>query len=383
MVVGLARGSSAARGGTLPAFALILAFAVVAFAAMARGAVARANLAASWQAVGADAVVAAPPTGPGLTAAAQRAIIGVPGVQHATAISVTTGTSGQGVSLPVAVVDPRQYAALAAGTPAPPFPAAALARPGRGAAPAGAVPVLVPAAGRAIVGQGSELSVAGRELRLHVVGGLASIAGVPAGSQLVVVPRWALGNLAPPPTVIAVAGPQLDTAALTAAVHRAVPGAQVTLRSRRLAAISGAPLPHGGYVSFAQGAAAAGAFSLLILLLMLLLSARSREMTLARLITMGLGRDQSRRITAVESAPAILAAAVGGAACALILVPLVGPAMDLAAFTGVPVSVPMRADPVALAVATAGLLLLMALTLSVQGALARRLGTGPALRVGE
>jgi putative ABC transport system permease protein len=116
---------------------------------------------------------------------------------------------------------------------------------------------------------------------------------------------------------------------------------------------------------------------------MLVLSARSREVTLARLITMGLGRDQSRRITAVESAPTILAAAVGGAACALILVPLVGPAVDLAAFTGMPVSVPLRADPVALAIATGGLLLLTALSLSVQDALARRLGTGRALRVGE
>jgi putative ABC transport system permease protein len=383
MVVGLARGNSAAQAGTLPAFALILAFAVVAFAAMARGAVVRAETSASWQAAGADAVVAAPPTGPGLTAAARRLITGVPGVRRAATVSVTTGTSAQGVSLPVAVVDPRQYAALAAGTPAPRFPAAALARPGGGAAPAGAVPVLVSPAGRAILSQGSELSVAGRELRLHIAGGLASIAGVPAGSQLAVVPRWALGNLTPPPNVIAITGPRLGTSALISAVHRAVPGAQITLRSRLLAAISGAPLPHGGYVTFAQGAAAAGAFSLLTLLLMLVLSARSREVTLARLITMGLGRDQSRRITAVESVPAILAAAAGGAVCALILVPLVGPAVDLAAFTGMPVSVPLRADPVALAVATGGLLLLAALTLSVQDALARRLGTGPTLRVGE
>jgi putative ABC transport system permease protein len=388
MVVGLARGSSAARAGTLPAFALILAFAVVAFAAMARGAVARANVVASWQAAGADAVVTAPPTGPGLTAAAQRLIIGVPGVQHAAAISVTTGTLPQGISLPVAVVDPRRYAALTAGTPGPRFPAAALARPGAGATPAGAarpgtVPVLVSAAGRAVLSQGSELSVGNRELRLHIAGGLAGLAGVPAGSQLAVVPSWALGNQAPQPTVIAITGPRLDTPALISVVHRAVPGAQITLRSRLLAAISGAPLPHGGYVAFAQGAAAAGALSLLILLLMLVLSARSREITLARLITMGLGRDQSRRITAVESVPAILAAAVGGAACALILVPLVGPAVDLAAFTGMPVSVPLRPDPVALAVATGGLLVLAALTLSIQDALARRLGTGRALRVGE
>ncbi|HKA96826.1 MAG TPA: hypothetical protein VKD66_11230, partial [Streptosporangiaceae bacterium] len=222
MVVGLARGSAAAQTGALPAFALILAFAVVAFAAMARGGVARAGISASWQAVGADAVVSAPPTGPGLTAGARRLITGVPGVRHAATISVTTGTTDQGVSLPVAVVDPRQYAALAAGTPIPRFPAAALARPGAGAAP-GAVPVLVSAAGRAILSQGGGLSVAGRQLRLHIAGGLASIAGVPAGSQLAVVPRWALGHLAPQPTVIAMTGPRLDAAALTSAVHRAVP----------------------------------------------------------------------------------------------------------------------------------------------------------------
>jgi len=82
MVVGLARGSSAAQADTLTAFALILAFAVVAFAAMARAGVARADISASWQAAGADAVVAAPPTGPGLTTAAQHLITGVPGVQR-------------------------------------------------------------------------------------------------------------------------------------------------------------------------------------------------------------------------------------------------------------------------------------------------------------
>jgi len=50
---------------------------------------------------------------------------------------------------------------------------------------------------------------------------------------------------------------------------------------------------------------------------------------------------------------------------------------------GMPVSVPLRADPVALGIAAGGLLLLTGLTLAVQDALARRLGTGPALRVGE
>ena len=166
-------------------------------------------------------------------------------------------------------------------------------------------------------------------------------------------PRWALGNQAPVPAVVALTGPRLDQAALTRTARRAVPGAQVTLRSRVLAAISGAPLPHGGFVSFAQGAAAAAAFSLLVLALTLVLSARSREQTLARLATMGLDAAQSRRIMAVEMLPAVLAAAVGGIACALLLVPLVGPAVDLAAFTGVPVNVALQADPEAIMEAAA------------------------------
>jgi putative ABC transport system permease protein len=212
---------------------------------------------------------------------------------------------------------------------------------------------------------------------------VASIAGAPAGSQFVVLPRWALGKQSPAPTMIAITGPRLDTTALLRTARHAVPGARTTLRTRLLAAISGAPLPHGGLVTFAQGIVSASAFSLLILMLTLVLSTRSREMTLARLTTMGLGPAQSRRITAVETLPAILAAALGGAACTLALVPLVGPALDLAAFTGMPVTVRLHADLVAIAAIAAGLVLLAGLTLTVQDRLARSRGAAQALRVGE
>jgi len=384
LVVGFARGSAAAQAGMLPAFALVLAFAVIAFAVMARGAVARADVSASWQAAGADAVVTAPAVGPGITLAAQHLITGVPGAQRSATVSVVTGTSGQGLQLPVIIVDPQQYAALTAAAPAPAFPVRALASPRAiSGAPAGAVPALLSPAARAILGPGSRLWVTGHQLRIRVAGTVAGIAGAPAGSQFAVLPRWALGKQAPGPTVMAIVGPRLDSAALIRTARRAVPGAQITLRSRLLAAISGAPLPHGGFVTFAQGTIAAGAFSLLTLLLTLVLSARSRELTLARLATMGLGPAQSRRITAVEILPAILAAAVGGTACALALVPLVGPAVNLAAFTGTPVTVPLNADPVAIAAAAGGLLLLAGVALTIETRLARGRGAIQALRVGE
>ncbi len=380
LLVGFARGSAAAAAGVLPAFALVLAFAVIAFAGMARGAVAQADVTASWQAAGADALVTVPAVGAGIAPAAQHRITTVPGVRRSAAVAVAQGTSGQGLQLPVVIVDPGQYAALAATTPGPPFPAAALARP---AAPGRPVPALVSPAAQGILGPRSGLDVAGRQLRIRVAGTVAAIAGGAAGTQFAVVPRWALGPGAPAPTVVAVTGPRLDQAALLRAAHQAVPGAQVTLRSRLLAAIAGAPLPHGGFVSFAQGAAAAGGFSLLVVLLTQVLGARSRELTLARLGTMGLAAAQSRRIMAVETLPAILAAAVGGTVCALLMVPLVGPAVNLAAFTGTPVTVPLRADPAAIAVAAAALLVLGALTLAVSGRLARGRGAARALRAGE
>ena len=394
LLVGFARGRAAAQAGVLPAFALVLAFAVIAFAGMARSAVASADVAASWQVAGADAVVTAPAVGPGITSAAQRQITAVPGVRRWAAVAVAQGTSGQGLQLPVVIVEPGQYAALAATTPGPAFPAAALARgaasagassasPSAGPPSANTVPALISPAGRVILSRRSGLFVAGRQLRIRVTGTVSAVPGGPAGTQFAVLPRWALGAQAPTPTVLVLTGSRLDQGALVRTAKRAVPGAAVTLRSQVQAAIASAPLPHGGFVTFAQGAAAAAGFSLLVVLLTLVLGARSRELTLARLSTMGLATDQSWRIVAVETLPAIAAAAGGGTACALLLVPLAGPAVNLAAFTGTPVTVPLRADPVAIVAAAVALLLLGGLTLTISSRLARGRGAAQALRLGE
>lgn len=384
LVVGFARGNAVAVAGVLPAFALVLAFAVIAFATMARVAVARANVAASWQVVGADAVVTAPATGEGITPAVERRIASVPGVRRWAPIVTTTGTSTQGVQLQVFGVDPRRYAALFTGTSAPPFPAAAI--PGRKrprTAPPSEVPILISPVAKAELGSPARLSVAGRTLAVRVTGVLSEIAGAQQASPFAVLPNWAFGSRVPAPGEIALVGQNLDGAALSRAARTAMPGAQVTLRSRQLAGLSAQPLPHGGFVTFAEGAVTAGAFSLLVLLLTLVLGARAREMTLARLATMGLRPAQARRVVAAEVLPAVLAAAAGGAACALALAPLVGPALDVAAFTGVPVTVPLRPDLLALAVATGGLLAVTLLALTIQSGHASRRGTSQALRVGE
>ncbi len=120
---------------------------------------------------------------------------------------------------------------------------------------------------------------------------------------------------------------------------------------------------------------------MLVLLLTLVLAARSRALTLARLSTMGLGAGQGRRLVIAEALPPVLAAAAAGAACAVALVPLLAPVLDLSVFTGSGAPVPVRADLAALAIPVAGLVVLAVATLSAQALLAGRRGAASALRI--
>ena len=148
-----------------------------------------------------------------------------------------------------------------------------------------------------------------------------------------------------------------------------------------LASLAGAALPHGAYVAFALGSGVAAGFCVIVLMLSLVLAARSRALTLARLSTMGLGTGQGRLLVIAEALPPVLAAAVAGVACALALVPLLGPVLDLSVFTGSAAAVPVRADLVALAIPAAGLIILAVATLSAQAIAASRRGAASALRI--
>ncbi len=174
--VGLARSTRTSLTAVLPAFALVLALAVVAFGGMVRQAVLRGEIAASWLQTGADAVVGQPASGIYLTPAAQAAIARVPGVRHVAGALDVDGTLAPadlgGTPVHIAVLDPASYAAVLADTPAPPFPARALAEPARGLA-GSRVPVLVsPSIGPMLRNVGDVISVGGQTVRVRVAGDL-------------------------------------------------------------------------------------------------------------------------------------------------------------------------------------------------------------------
>ena len=180
-----------------------------------------------------------------------------------------------------------------------------------------------------------------------------------------------------------VAGPRLDGARLTAAVHRVLPDASVTLRATALAALTTAPVLQAARTALTQGLATAASFGVLILLMSLLLTAQTRELTLASLATMGLRRWQAQLLLAAETLPPVVAAAIGGVACAWLLAPLVGPSLNLAAFSGTGSAIVVTPAAFPLAASAAGLVLTALVVLASSAVITYYRGSARALRIAD
>ncbi len=381
--LGLVRAARVSGSALLPAFAMVLVLALVSFAGMVRGAVQQGEAAASWQQAGADAVITG--TGP-VTTALQRSVAAVPGVQHLAAAGVATGGLGSAgtAQFDVLLVDPAQYAALLATSPLPPVPAQFTAS-GAGHGSAGQVPALASPGLAAQLGHGpvALLLNAVRPVTVRVVGQAAGMTAVfSAANGYLVLPRQAAAGLGVAPDTLLVTGQSVRESALRTAVRRYDPGATIVFRSRLLAKLAAVPLRRGAYLALALGAGAAACCCLIVLLLSLLLSAAARESALARMSTMGLSAEQARLMVFVELLPQLLAVLAGGLACAVALVPTIGPALSLTVITGSASSVPVQIEPVWLAVAGAALLVLAIATLTGQTMLTDR-NAARSLRMGE
>jgi putative ABC transport system permease protein len=383
--VGLARATRTPAGTILPSFALVLSLAMVAFPAMIAVSVTRADVAASWQQAGADAIIQAP-HGQVITPALQRQISSVPGVVSTAAVVVDDGSLPAGSELSVVFVDPAQYAAVVDQVPGPRFPLAALSgNGGRGQAAAVVPAVATPATAQLVGTAPTDLSVGTSSITIRLAGRVDGVPGASdtPGGAVVVLPLRALAPGPPGPSLMLVAGPGLDAARLSAAVRHALPGGSVTLRATALAALTTAPVPQAAQTALLLGMATAAGFGLLVLLLSLLLTARTREMTLARLATMGLRRWQAQLLLATETLPPVAAAAIGGVACAWLLVPLVGPSLNLAAFSGTGSASVVTPGVVPLVASAAGLVLAALLVLASSAVITYHRGSARALRIAD
>jgi len=298
---------------------------------------------------------------------------------------VTSGSTLNGTIVSVALVQPAKFAALIAQTLNPPIPVAAL----RNAGGSGPVPAIGTPSAIALLGrQPHRLYLTSVDVPVEVavrasVRSVPAISSVASGGVVIMPYSAATGNARQPPTLMLVNGSGLDEHKLSALVSRYLPGASVQYRSSVLAGLSKSPLPRNAYLAFAAGSLTAAGFSLLVLLITLVLGARSRELTLARLGAMGLLSAQGRWLIIAEALPQVLAATIGGIACAVTLASVVGPSLQLSVFAGTTSAIQIQTEPLLLAAVAIGLVLLALATLAAQGAVAARHGSARALRIGE
>lgn len=367
--LGLTRAAQAPVSLALPAMTLVLALTLAAFTGMVRVAVVHGETIATWQATGADVVVASPGQ-LGISPSAVRAIAAVPGVQHAaSALEVPLTVSDGGQVVTAIIVDPASYAALTASAEGFSAVRPALLTRTRGQA---TIPVLASPRAAAYLGGRAGRTILAQEglttLRVRVSGELRSTPALPGGGAFMLLSRSAIHGVLPVNRLL-LTGPSIDGATLDAAVQAATSGADaptVTTRSRTLQGLTKAPLQQGSFLLFTLAIAFASALVLAVMLLELALGAADRELTAARLATMGLTEGQRARLVAVEVLPSIAAAAVAVAACVIALPRLVAPAIDLSVFTHSPAPVPLRPDFASLVLPLAVLLTVIIVTLAYE-----------------
>jgi putative ABC transport system permease protein len=359
-----ARSNLATTG---PLFTLALALTVAAFAGMVNGAIASGEIASSWQATGADAVITTEAAVSPVTPAVQKSIAAVPGVRHVTAVWNTTWDTTSGRAISVAAVDPAGYAALTADTPFPRVAPAAIAASGQAVTSGTVIDVLAsPSAAAALRTHVSKLTSAGYlgPVQVRVTGIVTSTPARPAGGMFIIMPLQTLPGADghPAPDTILISGSGISRGKLAAIVSTELPAAGLTYRAAVLAGLVTSPLRLVAVHLMLLGAFAAAGFGLLNLIFGLALGARDRELTLARLKVMG--HEQARSLIMLQELPAVLAAVVAAGACALALPTLVGPSLDLSVFfTGSGVPVTFRPDLTALGQAAAVITILAGVAL--------------------
>jgi putative ABC transport system permease protein len=373
--VALSRAARSSLTGVLPAFALVLALSLTIFAGMVNDGITRGESAAAWHTTGADVLIEPGPQSGSITPATVNAIGAVRGVDHATAVWYTNWVTSGFQPVTVIGVQPVSYAAVVATTPFSSFPAAKIGTKWGGTVPSGAVvPVLAsPAAAAALGTRAAQLTsiFPAGPIKVRVVGVLGSTPAQPGGGSFVVMPLETLPGPAgaATPNMVLVAGSAIDNRQLSAVVNKVLPGSFVTFRTSVLAALSSSPLQHGAALLVALTLAEAAALGLFIVILGLALGSAERELTLARLTVMGHERDT--RMVIVEAMPAVVAAVVAGAACALVLPGLIGSSIDLSAFTGTSAPVQFQPDAAALGL-PAAVVVVLALAILVAEARVRR-----------
>jgi putative ABC transport system permease protein len=380
--LGLAGAARSALALALPTFVIVLTLTLAALGSMMNRTVEDGRVAASWQQTGADAVVSLNTSvGWSQASSAVSAIDGVPGVTHASVVYSQPDAVTGGV---VYAVDPSSYAAVSADSPWP-LGAGALASSG------GRIPALVSPDTAYPVGSTIRLQPEySSPISAVVVGILPQTAVSPPGSTttsstFVLIPASAVATQQQDWSTaqILVSGSGIDEARLAAVLGARHLPATTTYRADVVNQLSNAPLESMAEFGYLVGILAAGCFGVCGILLSLTMTAAARDRRLMLLSTLGLTPRQARGVALAETTPLAAATVLGGLLTAAALPAVFGSSLNLSVFTGLSGASPLGYD-VATPLLTAALaVLLTALGVVLQAALARRRGAPAQLRIGD
>jgi hypothetical protein len=172
------------------------------------------------------------------------------------------------------------------------------------------------------------------------------------------------------PNMLLATGSAINQARLTAVANRVIPSNVIAFRTSVLAALAGAPLQQGAGFIITLIIVAAAALGLFIVILGLALGSTERGLTLARLTVMG--HERTTGLVMAEAMPAVIAAVVAGAVCAVALPWVIDTAIDLSAFTGTSIPVQLEPDALALGLPAAIIVVLALGALAVEARALRR-----------
>ncbi len=381
----------------LPLLVLTLTVAIGVFSSVVAMTIERGQLAVSWQEVGADHRIEAPPGSSLPDGLDVAGIDGVTSVAAGMSISVppSVGTAGSATPTLLHAIEPAAYEAVVAGTPAavllPPAMHVEPTDPAIGT-PDAPIPALVSSrlpngwAPRG-VGDTFELQVHGRPVAFAIAGISDTFPGIRRGATFIVASFEAVaaahdeGRIRP--TVLfargpAEVGPQIeamlaDTAGLETRASR----------HESFAALHDAPLVLAVGSGFLVALAVAAAYAALAVVAIVALDAQRRARELGFLRTLGLTDRQLVGLTVVEHAPPVVLALGIGVALGLGIAWLLEPGLELAIFIDPAVPVVLSVDWPSIGAVVLAVVVVVAAAVGASSWAAHRLNPAQALRMGD
>lgn len=381
----------------LPLLVLTLTVAIGVFSSVVAMTIERGQLAASWQEVGADHRVEAPPGSSIPDDLDVAGIDGVTGVAMGMSVAVppSVGTAGSATPTLLHAIEPAAYEAIVADTPVavalPPVLHAAPTDPAIGT-PGAPIPALVSSrvpngwAERG-VGDTFELQVHGRPVAFVIAGIRDTFPGIRRGATFVVASLEAVaaahdaGRVRP--TILfargpAEVGPRIEALlADTAAIETHVS------RHATFAALHDAPLVLAVGSGFLVALGVAAAYAALAVVAIVALDAQRRARELGFLRTLGLTDRQLVGLTVVEHAPPVVLALAIGVALGLGIAWLLEPGLDLAVFIDPSAPVTLSVDWPSIGAVVLAVVVVVVAAVGASSWAAHRLNPAEALRMGD